>query len=90
MEERSYFAAMRIDSRQIWTLVKITTMACQSQIVLVVRASMLLSDDMFDVERKWAVVLVEPAILATVLRANSDSGASFARNHEFWEAATCC
>lgn len=57
-------ACQRIDSAKVRPFVKVAAMACEREIVDLVCATMLSSNDMLDVMYQFAVILVEPTILA--------------------------
>lgn len=64
----------RIDRRNITPLVAVTENAGICQVVALRRAAMLAANDMINLVRKTCVVLVDKAILATIVRAVSYCG----------------
>jgi hypothetical protein len=74
-------ARQRIDPTQIRPLVKVATMACKREIIHVVCAAVLSGNYMLDVMQEFAVVLVEPTILATLVGPLSDQPPGSGINH---------
>src|SRR5262245_59977175 len=73
VEEHHDLPCFRIDPCQVWSLVQVALMARKREVLEVVTASVLPWDHVLDVkpdERK--ILLVETAILATVLRSAPD------------------
>jgi hypothetical protein len=59
-----------INSRQVRPLVQIASITRQRQVVRVLRPTMLPSNDVFDMERRLALPLMEQTVLAPVTRAS--------------------
>ena len=58
---------MRIDSRQVRTLPKITSVTCEREIFCVIGSAMLLCDDVLDMMFQFTVVLMQPAVFAALV-----------------------
>ena len=64
MKQPGQFPGVRIDAREIRSLDRVASAAGQRQVLPVVRPSVLLRDDVLDVERRLLLVLLpQPAIL---------------------------
>ncbi|CAN5900513.1 hypothetical protein BH23GEM7_BH23GEM7_30910 [soil metagenome] len=66
VKERHDLTGEGIDSRQVGSLVQVTAVAGQSQVIEVVRAAVLPGDDVLDVVGQLAVLLDEPAVFTTI------------------------
>jgi hypothetical protein len=68
MKQQLHAGCKRVDSAEIRPFAQIAVMACQREISGVVRTAMLPRNDVFDVMRDFAMLLVEQAVFATVSR----------------------
>lgn len=80
MEERSHLTGLRINACEVRTLVKITLRARKREVVEIVRAAMLASNNVFDVENETREFLWQAVVLATESGALTDELA-FRRVH---------
>ena len=72
MKKPDDLPGVTIDSGQVWTLVKIAAVACESEIIHVIGSTVLLRDDVLDMMRQFAVFLAQPAIFSTLVSAMPD------------------
>ena len=73
MIERRYLARLRIDSREVWSLVKIAMLAGVSEIIDSSCTAVLLCNNVLDMKRVRIIVLANSAILAGVSCSGSDN-----------------
>ncbi len=66
MKKARHGARGGVDSAEIGPLVEITAMACQSEIIDLIGATVLACNHMLNVMHKFTVVLVQPAVLANL------------------------
>jgi hypothetical protein len=66
MEKSGDLAGLRVDSGQIRTFVQIAAVACKRQIFDVVRAAVLLRDDVLDMMPEFGVLLSQTTVFALV------------------------
>jgi len=66
MKESLNTAHEGIDPTQVRAFVEGTPMACERKVIDIIRTAMLPSNHMFDVMYEFAIVLVKPAILASL------------------------
>ena len=67
MEKLRNLFGLRINSRQIWTLVQVAIDACQGQVIEVIRAAMSFGDNMFHMKHSQRrIVLVQVAVFTTI------------------------
>ncbi len=67
MKQFGYLIGLGLDAGQVRSFMEIAIDAGQGKIVGVIRATVLLGDDVFDVQdSQWRVVLMQVAILAAI------------------------
>ena len=66
VKKRRHVLCQRIDPRQIGSLVEIAAMTCQGEILCIIGAAVLFGHNVLDVMDQLAMVLMQPAILATL------------------------
>lgn len=81
MEQVFDAASQGIDPTQIRPLVKVAAMACEREILDLIRPAVLAGNDMLNVMQEFAVVLVKPAILAPLPGALADKPPGCGINH---------
>jgi hypothetical protein len=65
--KKNFHAARQgIDSTKIRSLVEVTTMACQRQVIDIIGTAMLPGNHVLYVVQEFAIVLVKPAILTSI------------------------
>ncbi len=65
VEQALHLACHRVDSALVWAFVQIAAMAGERRIFDIIATAMLTGDNVFDVMRHCAVVLVKQSALAT-------------------------
>lgn len=82
MEQFRNFVRLRIDTRQVRTLVQIAIDAGESKIVEAVGPAVNPWNDVFDVKGgQWRIILMQTTILASVSRALANLGSGLRSNH---------
>jgi hypothetical protein len=66
VKQNLYLTRCRVDSTEVWALVQIAAMASEREIFDIVAAAVLTGDNVLDLMRHRAMLLTEPAVLATI------------------------
>jgi hypothetical protein len=69
MKKPDDLPGVTIDSGQVWTLVKVAAVTCESEIIHVIGSTVLLRDDVLDMMPQFAVFLAQLAVFATLVSA---------------------
>lgn len=72
MKEPYDLIGLGIDSCQVGAFAQIAAVACQCQVVRIVRAAVLLCNDVLDVMRELAVLLVQATIFTPLVGPTAD------------------
>ena len=82
MKQLRNFVRLRIDPRQVRTLVQIAIDAGKSKVVEVIASAMSLWNDVFDVQGgQRRIILMKTTILASVSRTLANLGSGLRSNH---------
>jgi len=79
VEQRDDAAGVGVDGRDVWSLLQVATHTAEAEVLELVGAAVLPTDDVIDLVGQQGRSLRQPAVLARALRTSLDGGPNVRR-----------